>query len=780
MSNFPTSLDSTSNMPNNRATDDVIPASDNNDKADAIIALETKVGTGASTPTANKVLRATGTGTSAWEQVEVGDLEATGTASSSTFLRGDGSWASPAGGGGGDLLAANNLSDVADAPTSLSNLGGASATALSDHITDTDDAHDASAISVDNTAFDVLTGTDNQALWEENDTALLNARNTGVRFGGRPTIDGGAGVGTTVSITAGAGTILDITDAENPVYTDVSWDAISNEAVTSTSPNITYWYFDDNSGSIKQTTTKPTFPERKGAVYLFRTVWNNGAISSIGAEIVQLQQTAIAIAGLSEVIGAVNLFGSEPTNSGTNLNLKITAGKTYKYGSNYFNSYIDPHAVAFDTFDTAVADTFRYAIESGVIATDETEIDVANYNLAGTVTAIPGSNTRVGIHYIFRFNDSGNVRVAYGNEWYTDATSAVEAIPNLNPRETVPASFSNAVLLGAIIAQKNETDLSNATFVIANKFGDLSSGSISSTVGGSYLEVANNLSDLQDAPTARTNLGLGTASEANTIDEDDMVSDSATAVPTQQSVKAYVDTEVAGAGGGGGGSSAQYIPIETITTSTDLTSGLWEVNTAGAGATYQAPTASGTNYAHMIFSSTSFAADTIVAIQNFSRVNLESSLAQWDKSQQVTAMLKVNGPTNSPCEAIVGVFDNDFDAAADLPFTKTQEHFGIYRITTGGTTTWFASNASGSTQTSTDISSAFANNTYATIRIDYTGGTDVKFYVNGTLEATHTTNLPTGQGSGFQGSVIAMGNTGGQVGSDPELHLVAFQRSFLA
>ena len=36
------------------------------------------------------------------------------------------------------------------------------------------------------------------------------------------------------------------------------------------------------------------------------------------------------------------------------------------------------------------------------------------------------------------------------------------------------------------------------------------------------------------------------------IDEDDMTSDSATKVPTQQSVKAYVDAEIAGVGGGGG------------------------------------------------------------------------------------------------------------------------------------------------------------------------------------------------------------------------------------
>ena len=54
--------------------------------------------------------------------VTIAKIDATGTASSSTYLRGDGAWASPAGGGGGDLLAANNLSDLDNAATARANL----------------------------------------------------------------------------------------------------------------------------------------------------------------------------------------------------------------------------------------------------------------------------------------------------------------------------------------------------------------------------------------------------------------------------------------------------------------------------------------------------------------------------------------------------------------------------------------------------------------------------------------------------------------------------------
>jgi hypothetical protein len=75
MSNYPTSLDTTADLPDDitdtTLMNDPDHASITNTVNDAVIALETKVGIGASTPVASTVLRGTGIGTTAFEQVDL-------------------------------------------------------------------------------------------------------------------------------------------------------------------------------------------------------------------------------------------------------------------------------------------------------------------------------------------------------------------------------------------------------------------------------------------------------------------------------------------------------------------------------------------------------------------------------------------------------------------------------------------------------------------------------------------------------------------------------------
>jgi hypothetical protein len=75
---------------------------------------------------------------------------------------------------------------------------------------------------------------------------------------------------------------------------------------------------------------------------------------------------------------------------------------------------------------------------------------------------------------------------------------------------------------------------------------------------------------------------------------------------------------------------------------------------------------------------------------------------------------------------------------------KTKKHIGFYFKNNNGTKELWATNANGTTQTETNISSGLTLTDHNTYFVELTSGTNAKFYVNGTLKATHTTNLPSG------------------------------------
>ena len=129
---------------------------------------------------------------------------------------------------------------------------------------------------------------------------------------------------------------------------------------------------------------------------------------------------------------------------------------------------------------------------------------------------------------------------------------------------TLTVDLTEATVTGTL-AEFN-TALSDADFVslagtetLTNKTltsPDINGGTIDgATIGGATpgtgsftsltlttdLAVTHGGTGASTASGARTNLGLGSAAVADLIDEDNMASDSAVAVPSQQSVKAYVD-----------------------------------------------------------------------------------------------------------------------------------------------------------------------------------------------------------------------------------------------
>jgi len=100
---------------------------------------------------------------------------------------------------------------------------------------------------------------------------------------------------------------------------------------------------------------------------------------------------------------------------------------------------------------------------------------------------------------------------------------------------------SNTALAAAVAANTVKAD-ANALAITATE-----AATATNTSGLSSLQTQVNILDTDVVHTAVTNtVGFGFV-----VDEDDMVSDSQTKLPTQQSVKAYVDTELAAAVVGG-------------------------------------------------------------------------------------------------------------------------------------------------------------------------------------------------------------------------------------
>jgi len=71
-----------------------------------------------------------------------------------------------------------------------------------------------------------------------------------------------------------------------------------------------------------------------------------------------------------------------------------------------------------------------------------------------------------------------------------------------------------------------------------------------------------------------------------------------------------------------------------------------------------------------------------------------------------------------------------------------RDWFGFRVVYTAGTPVLYATNGNNGTETQTDVTSGITLTNFNEFSAVMTTGTDIKFYINGTLVATHTTNLP--------------------------------------
>ena len=308
---------------------------------------------------------------------------------------------------------------------------------------------------------------------------------TGLITGGVLSIDTDT---TKFDLTSGTGQITDLTDPLHPVVITVTWDAFDAQTVTNIGTQASTNILIDSSGSIIQQATGATDEQHRTHIVI-------GGLSHIdNVNVGDTFQTPVIASNLvptvnelAQAVGVMNQTGNIFSPNSTDLTLAKNSGTYFSMGAKFDSTPNSPNlissgALAGLSFSRIYDDGAGNPTFGALVTT----IDPANYDDGdGVLGTVPGSDWQV--KRIFVYPNSGFTLVQYGESTHATLSLAIDSITS-NAGTSYP-EFGTAILRGWIVIQKGTTDLNDATFITAGKFGEtgsVSSGSSTTTLQNAY------------------------------------------------------------------------------------------------------------------------------------------------------------------------------------------------------------------------------------------------------------------------------------------------------
>jgi hypothetical protein len=323
------------------------------------------------------------------------------------------------------------------------------------------------------------------------DAAVLKARGTGVSSSYVSTVAVG---GTTFAQPAVSGEIN-----SDEGYFSISYAGATGITVTTLSVDSTYVYI-DNTGALQQQVTEPTRQDWSRKMFTMRIAVDAVAETILGFEYLNnpIGHYSNSIRDLYTALLAQGVpfkVGQTITGRATDLGFDASAGTIMEFGGTGDINNANLLEIA------SVSNASYSLLTRTTVVGDQTNL-VKFWDNAGTITAL-GSTTVVG-HRLYRFSN-GQFAMQYGQGNYANISLARAGVLLedyvLNPR------LVNATFFGWWLIQETATNTGGTTLTDFREYNIGVQGGSSSVLAGCLLQ-GNNLSDLLDAATARTNLGV--------------------------------------------------------------------------------------------------------------------------------------------------------------------------------------------------------------------------------------------------------------------------------
>jgi len=288
----------------------------------------------------------------------------------------------------------------------------------------------------------------------------------------------------TFSITAGTGIHI---DAVTRAVTSVSWSAFVNQTVTNIATDPITYICIDKTGSVLQTVVRFDEEDIHDKIILGALIHiGNTVIESIDEEANYILSPASQLIDLYELIGFINIDNTISA-KGANLNILKAAGSIGGHGLNYHNNVKAPNKLAIAAWDSSVTD-FDYVLQDNTLSSTTGVIDPNNYDNAGTLTTIGGSN-KFTVQRVYLL-PNGLIFIQPGQNIYNSLAAAEE---NYLSESFITATSltNNAICLAFIIVKKGATELNNpleCMIINTGRFGTSGVGNL--ITGNSTLQTA--------------------------------------------------------------------------------------------------------------------------------------------------------------------------------------------------------------------------------------------------------------------------------------------------